>query len=53
MAVVYRIRPFLWTQIRSRCVFAFTNISAISNWQIAKAAWGSWLLALGNSGVQV
>ena len=35
MAVVYRIRPFLWTQIRSLCVLAFTKIQALSIQQSA------------------
>ena len=33
MAVIYPIRPFLWTQIRNICVLA---ASAASNWQLAK-----------------
>ena len=32
MAVIYPIRPFLWTQIRGLCILAF---SAVSNWQLA------------------
>lgn len=37
MAVINRIRPFLWTQIRNVCVFARIQISAISNWQLANS----------------
>lgn len=35
MAVIYRIRPFLWMQICKACIFALTQIQALSNQQSA------------------